>query len=64
MQNVVLRNMYSEVKKNPTRSIGEIYKEQRGELSKDLTEEERNQFFEMIPSQASVIANLTSYKSK
>ena len=56
--------MYSEVKKNPTRAIGEIYKETRRELSKDLTEDERLQFFEIIPTQANITPRLTTYKSE
>ena len=56
--------LYSEVKKNPTKSIGKIYLETRTELAKDLTDDERMQFFEIIPNQASVTPRLTTYKNE
>ena len=56
--------MYSEISKNPTKSIGEIYKETRRHIAKDLTDEEKSQFFEIIPSQATVTPRLTTYKTE
>ena len=54
--------MYSRVKENPTQSIGSLYKDVRREFSKNLSEEQKNAFFSIIPTQASISANLYAYK--
>ena len=54
--------LYQRRKENPTASFSQTYLEERRKLSEDLSEEEKDEFFRIIPSEASMASNLCTFK--
>ena len=54
--------MYKKTKENPSAAFGKIYLEERRKLSEELSEEEKDEFFQIIPSEANLATNLCKFK--